>query len=215
MATSEDRPPAMSAMIRLAEKHDVPHILRLIHQMAVFEHLTHLFSATEPSLSATLFPSNPSPPFLSFTVIILELSPSPSPPAPNLSFTPIVRELDLSPSISDPDSETFTSSGGVVAGFVLCFPNYSSFLAKPGLYIEDIFVREPYRRMGLGRMLLSAVAGQAAKMGFGRVEWCVLDWNVNAIKFYEEMGADVMQEWRICRLTGDKLQAYAKDHHQD
>lgn len=64
-------------------------------------------------------------------------------------------------------------------------------------------------------MLLSAVAGQAAKMGFGRVEWCVLDWNVNAIKFYEEMGADVMQEWRICRLTGDKLQAYAKDHHQD
>ena len=57
-------------------------------------------------------------------------------------------------------------------------------------------------------MLLSAVAQQAVKMGYGRVEWTVLDWNVNAIKFYEEMGAKVLQEWRICRLTGEALQAY-------
>ncbi|KAJ0970347.1 hypothetical protein J5N97_023224 [Dioscorea zingiberensis] len=218
METSEKhRPPAMSAIIRLADKRDVPHIHRLIHQMAVFERLTHLFSATESSLAATLFPSSsPSPPFRSFTVLILELSPSPSPDL-NPSFTPIVREVDLKSPISDPDAEAFASAGGgdgVVVGFVLCFPNYSSFLAKPGLYIEDIFVREPYRRRGLGRMLLSAVAQQAARMDFGRVEWCVLDWNVNAIKFYEEMGADVLQEWRICRLTGDNLEAYATyDRH--
>lgn len=97
----------------------------------------------------------------------------------------------------------------VVAGFVLFFPNYSTFLAKPGFYIEDLFVRESYRRKGLGKMMLSAVARQAVAMGYGRVEWVVLDWNTNAIKFYEEMGANVMQEWRVCRLTGDALQTYA------
>lgn len=69
-------------------------------------------------------------------------------------------------------------------------------------------MRECYRRKGFGRMLLSAVAKQAVKMGYGRVEWVVLDWNVNAIKFYEEMGAKVLSEWRICRLTGDALDAY-------
>ncbi|EFH39165.1 predicted protein [Arabidopsis lyrata subsp. lyrata] len=96
----------------------------------------------------------------------------------------------------------------VVAGFVLFFPNYSSFLSKPGFYIEDIFVREPYRRKGFGSMLLTAVAKQAVKMGYGRVEWVVLDWNVNAIKFYEQMGAQILQEWRVCRLTGDALEAF-------
>lgn len=70
-------------------------------------------------------------------------------------------------------------------------------------------MRECYRRKGLGRMLLSAVAAQAAKMGYGRVEWVVLDWNVNAIKFYEEMGAMILPEWRICRLTGEALETYA------
>lgn len=61
----------------------------------------------------------------------------------------------------------------------------------------------------MGKMLLSAVAQQAAKMGYGRVEWVVLDWNVNAIRFYEQMGAEVHQEWRVCRLTGEPLQAFA------
>lgn len=99
--------------------------------------------------------------------------------------------------------------GVIVAGFVLFFPNYSTFLAKPGFYIEDLFVRESYRRKGLGKMLLSAVAKKAVEMGYGRVEWVVLDWNTNAIQFYEEMGANVMKEWRICRLTGDALKGYA------
>ncbi|KAF2295705.1 hypothetical protein GH714_033663 [Hevea brasiliensis] len=78
--------------------------------------------------------------------------------------------------------------------------------SKPGLYVEDLFVRECYRRKGMGKMLLSAVAAQAVKMGYGRVEWTVLDWNVNAIKFYEEMGAKVLTDWRICRLTGEALE---------
>ncbi|RAL42738.1 hypothetical protein DM860_009245 [Cuscuta australis] len=202
--------------IRLATAADVPHIHKLIHQMAVFERLTHLFSATEASLSTTLFPaSDPPPPFTSFTVFILEVSPNPFPPAaaanpPN--FSPIHKTLTLDLPIDDPEAQAFAPQGlndVTVAGYALFFPNYSSFLAKPGFYIEDIFVQETYRRKGFGRMLLSAVAAQAAKMGYERVEWVVLDWNVNAIKFYEQMGAHVHKEWRICRLSGEALRSYA------
>ncbi|KDP44395.1 hypothetical protein JCGZ_20075 [Jatropha curcas] len=192
--------------IRLATPADVPHIHKLIHQMAVFERLTHLFSATESSLSATLFTS---PPFHSFTIFLLEVSSNPLPKITS-HFAPIDRIIQLDHPINDPETETFKNGSDdvVVAGFVLFFPNYSTFLGKPGFYVEDLFVRECYRRKGLGRMLLSAVAGQAVKMGYGRVEWVVLDWNVNAIKFYEEMGAKVLPEWRICRLTGENLEAY-------
>ncbi|PSS33400.1 Acetyltransferase NATA1-like [Actinidia chinensis var. chinensis] len=200
------------ARIRLATSSDVPHIHKLIHQMAVFERLTHLFSATESSLSSTLFPTtSPSPPFHSTTVLLLEISPTPFPTTTHSLFPPITKSFNFDLPIADPDADLFRSSpnNAVVAGFVLFFPNYSTFLAKPGFYIEDLFVRECYRRKGFGKMLLSAVAAQAAKMGYGRVEWVVLDWNVNAIKFYEEMGAQILQEWRICRLTGEALQAYA------
>lgn len=213
-AAAANAAPPVWAHLRLADKQDIPHIRRLIHQMAEFELLTHLFSATESLLSATLFPSPPSPPFRSFTVLILELSPNQpaSTSSDDPSFTPITNRLDLISPVDDPEAAEFSSARGggkVVAGFVLCFPNYSTFLAKPGMYIEDIFVRAPWRRLGLGKMMLAAVAGQAARMGFGRVEWIVLDWNVNAIKFYEGMGAQVLPEWRICRLTGPALDAYA------
>ncbi|KAJ6840786.1 putative acetyltransferase NATA1-like [Iris pallida] len=206
---------AMNVRIRLADAGDVPNIRRLIHQMAEFELLTHLFSATDSSLSSTLFPSPPVPPFRSFTVLLLELSPNTFPDTKTDSdadtFSPIIDKIFLDSPVSDPDSSTFASARGggvVVAGFVLCFPNYSSFLAKPGLYIEDIFVREAWRRKGLGRMMLSAAAGQAARMGYGRVEWVVLDWNQNAIDFYKEMGAEVLPMWRICRLSGESLDKY-------
>ncbi|XP_016468822.1 GCN5-related N-acetyltransferase 8-like [Nicotiana tabacum] len=200
--------------IRLATNADVPHIHKLIHQMAVFERLTHLFSATESSLSTTLFPENSPPPFTTFTVFLLEVSQNPFLPIDNqncTNFSPIHKTINLDLPVSDAEAEMFKSGGNdaVVAGFVLFFPNYSSFLAKPGFYIEDIFVRECYRRKGFGRLLLSTVAAQAAKMGYGRVEWVVLDWNVNAIKFYEEMGAQILQEWRVCRLTGGALEAFA------
>ena len=88
------------------------------------------------------------------------------------------------------------------------FPNYSMFLAKPSFHIEGIHVRECYRRKGLGKMLLSAVAAQAAKVKYGRVEWMVLDWNVSAIKFYERMGAQISPDYRLCRLAGEALEAY-------
>ncbi|WCJ19299.1 Acyl-CoA N-acyltransferases (NAT) superfamily protein [Euphorbia peplus] len=195
--------------IRLATPSDVPHIHKLITQMAIFERLTDICVATESSLSATLFTS---PPFHSFTVFLLEVSPTPLPTLFSPGFTSLEQTLNLEYPVPDPQRETFRSGAGggdvVVAGFVLFFPNYSTFLAKPGFYIEDLFVRECYRRKGLGKMLLSAVAGQAVKMGYGRVEWVVLDWNVNAIKFYEDMGAKILPEWRICRLTGESLEAY-------
>ncbi|KAJ8642972.1 hypothetical protein MRB53_004720 [Persea americana] len=223
-ATLPDQPTGnrpMTVRIRLADKEDVPHIHRLIHQMAVFERLTHLCSATESSLSATLF--NPDlRPFHSFTVLILELSSTPPshPPQqnPDSPFSEIIRTIHPVGPIEDPEAETFRSSKGgdwIVGGFVLFFPNYSTFLAKPGFYIEDIFVRECYRRMGLGRMLLSAVAEKAVEMGYGRVEWVVLDWNENAIRFYDEMGAKMLQEWRICRLTGEALQAYGRKKKEE
>ncbi|KAE9592419.1 hypothetical protein Lal_00028341 [Lupinus albus] len=200
--------------IRLATPSDVPHLHKLIHQMAVFERLTHLFSATESSLSATLFPSTTTAPqpFHSFTIFILEVSPTPFIDTPNNTFyNPTVKVVNLDLPVEDPERETFRVQNGsdvFVAGFVLFFPNYSTFLGKPGFYVEDLFVRECYRRKGFGKMLLSAVAKQAVKMGYGRVEWVVLDWNINAIKFYEEMGAKILQEWRICRLAGEALEAY-------
>ncbi|KAG9136627.1 hypothetical protein Leryth_020284 [Lithospermum erythrorhizon] len=204
--------PPLFARIRLATIFDVPFIHKLIHQMAVFEKLTHLFSATEGSLATTLFPSPSPPPFSSFTVFLLEVSHNPFPQVGSaFSFSPVLKTFNFDVPITDPEAEEFRAPGNdvFVAGFVLFFPNYSTFLAKPGFYVEDLFVRECYRRKGMGRMLLSAVAQQAAKMGYGRVEWVVLDWNVNAINFYEQMGAQVLQEWRVCRLTGDALQAFA------
>jgi GNAT superfamily N-acetyltransferase len=99
-------------------------------------------------------------------------------------------------------------SGEVVA-FALYFTNFSTFLAKPGLYLEDLYVKPAHRGSGLGKALLQRLGRTAVERGYGRFEWSVLDWNVNAIKFYEQMGATVMPDWRICRVAGDALQAFA------
>lgn len=95
------------------------------------------------------------------------------------------------------------------AGFALYFFNYSTFLARPGLYLEDLFVRPAFRGRGLGKALLLHLAKIANARGCGRMEWAVLDWNQPAIAFYESLGARRMQEWQICRLTGDALARYA------
>ena len=90
---------------------------------------------------------------------------------------------------------------GQAVGFALFFPTYSTFRTKPGLYLEDLFVRETHRRRGIGRALLSEVHRIAESRGAGRLEWSVLDWNANAIAFYESLGADVLPDWRICRVS--------------
>jgi GNAT superfamily N-acetyltransferase len=90
-------------------------------------------------------------------------------------------------------------------GFALFFHNYSTFLTQPGLYLEDVFVRPEYRRQGVGKALLAAVAKIAVDRGCGRLEWSVLEWNQNAIEFYQSLGATVLPDWKICRLTGETL----------
>lgn len=95
-------------------------------------------------------------------------------------------------------------------GFAIYFHNYSSFVAKPGLYLEDLFVLPEYRRNGIGEALFRDVARRAVERNCGRFEWAVLDWNTPALNFYRKLGATVMPEWRICRATGGTLRGMAE-----
>lgn len=98
---------------------------------------------------------------------------------------------------------------GVPAGFALYFFNFSTFLAKPGLYLEDLFVAPDFRGRGLGKALLLHLAKTANARGCGRMEWSVLDWNEPAKGFYRSLGAIEMSDWRVNRLTGAALARYA------
>ena len=105
-----------------------------------------------------------------------------------------------------PDAHCVIGSvDGVPAGFALYLFNYSTFLARPGLYLEDLFVRSEFRGAGLGKALLLHLAALAHARGCGRMEWAVLDWNEPAIKFYESLGARRLHEWQICRLDAAAL----------
>jgi GNAT superfamily N-acetyltransferase len=97
-----------------------------------------------------------------------------------------------------------------LVAFALFFGNYSTFLTQPGLYLEDIFVLPTHRRRGIGKALLKSVARLARARNCGRLEWSVLDWNASAISFYESLGASVLPDWRICRVTADSLAALAQ-----
>lgn len=99
---------------------------------------------------------------------------------------------------------------GRVVAFALFFTNFSTFLAQPGLYLEDLYVQPAHRGAGLGRALLERLGALAVERGCGRFEWSVLDWNENAIRFYEKMGATVMPDWRICRVTGAALERFSR-----
>ena len=94
---------------------------------------------------------------------------------------------------------------GRPAGFALFFHNYSTFLARPGIYLEDLFVRPEFRSRRIGRALLAHIARLARERRCGRLEWSVLDWNEPAIGFYRTLGATPMDEWTTFRLSGDKL----------
>jgi GNAT superfamily N-acetyltransferase len=98
---------------------------------------------------------------------------------------------------------------GRPAGFALYFFNYSTWLARPGLYLEDLFVPPEFRGRGIGKALLLHLARLANARGCGRMEWAVLDWNRPAIEFYESLGARRLREWQICRLAGAALKQYA------
>ena len=99
---------------------------------------------------------------------------------------------------------------GRAVGFAVFFHNYSTFRACPGLYLEDLFVEPAHRGGGHGKALLLHVARLAAQRGCERMEWSVLDWNTPAIEFYKSLGAQLMDDWRICRLTGAALEKAAR-----
>jgi GNAT superfamily N-acetyltransferase len=97
-----------------------------------------------------------------------------------------------------------------VVGFALFFHNYSTFLGRPGLYLEDLFVRPAHRGKGLGKALLSRLAEIAVERKCGRLEWSVLDWNRPSIEFYKSQGAVPLDEWTVYRVAGEKLDRLAE-----
>ncbi len=154
-----------------AAEADVPIILEMIRELAEYEKLLHVVTATEQQIRDTLFGARP------------------------------VAEVLLAWLIGPQGEEC--------VGFALFFRNYSTFLAKPGLYLEDLFVKPHARGLGAGAALLRELARIAKHRGCGRVEWAVLDWNAPSIAFYRKLGATPMDEWTTFRLTGDALDRLA------
>ena len=160
--TASNSAPA-GAHIRFATRDDLATIVALIRELAVYEHLEHLATATPAKLEPQLF-------------------------GPKPACECLVAELDGEP-----------------VGFALFFHNFSTFLCQKGLYLEDLFVRPSARGTGLGKLLLQRLAQIAVERDCGRFEWSVLDWNVDAQAFYQRMGATMLPDWRICRVTGAAL----------
>lgn len=155
--------------IRPVREQDIPQLLGLIHELAEFEHLTHLYENTPQRMHAALF--------------------GPQPAAEAL----------------------LVWRGADPVAFALYFSNFSTFLGKPGLYLEDIYVQPAARGAGIGRALLEHIARIAVRRDCGRFEWAVLDWNTGAQQFYEKLGARVLPDWRITRVTGNELKRLAAD----
>lgn len=168
-----------SYTIRYATEHDVPEILRMVQELASYERALHEVLATEQKLFDTLsFPTS------------ADESVRNKPGA--------AKTLLVSPA----DAKT------EVAGMALFFNNYSTWLAKPGIYLEDLFVRPQYRKKGFGKALLQALARECVECDYGRLEWSVLRWNKPSIDFYESetIGAvSNREEWEGMRVTGDAL----------
>lgn len=131
----------------------------------------------------------------------------------HLSHLVVVTPESLQPHLfgDKPAAEAVVAEvQGRVVAFALFFTNFSTFLGRPGLYLEDLYVQPAHRGTGLGKALLQHLGALAVERGCGRFEWSVLDWNENAIHFYEKMGATVMPDWRICRVTGEALEAFGR-----
>jgi len=157
-----------SFTVRSGEAQDTARILALIRELAEYERLSHMVSATEEGLRDTLFGERPAA-----EVLLAEVE-------------------------------------GDAVGFALFFPNYSTFLGRGGIYLEDLYVRPAFRGRGLGRALLVRLAALARERGAGRLEWSVLDWNEPAIGFYRNLGAEPLDGWTTFRLSGDALDRLAE-----
>jgi len=129
-----------------------------------------------------------------------------------LSHEVVATEELLHAALFGPGARAFAmicEADGKSVGFALCFYNFSTFLGRRGIYLEDLYVQPAYRGRGLGRAVLKAIAQRAKAEGCGRVEWSVLNWNQPAIDFYRSIGAVAMNEWHIERLTGAALDSLA------
>ena len=127
-----------------------------------------------------------------------------------LSHEVVATDDDLRQSLFGPRPAAevvLAYAGDAPIGFALFFHNFSTFLGRHGLYLEDLFVVPEWRGKGVGKQLLAHIASIAESRSCGRMEWAVLDWNESAIAFYRRMGAHVLDEWRLCRLTGHELRA--------
>jgi diamine N-acetyltransferase len=129
-----------------------------------------------------------------------------------LAHEAVATPADVARALFSPAPKAFCDIAewsGEPVGFALWFYNYSTFRGRHGIYLEDLFVRPAVRGKGAGKALITGLARRCVEQGLPRLEWSVLDWNVPAIGFYEGLGAKVMDDWRICRLTGESLAAVA------
>lgn len=125
-----------------------------------------------------------------------------------LAHEAVATPKDIETALFGPQPKAFCAIAevsGQPAGFALCFYNFSTFLGKPGIYLEDLFVRPEFRGKGIGKMFFQYLAQRALDENCGRIEWWVLDWNEPSIEFYKSMGAKAMDEWTVYRLTGDDI----------
>jgi GNAT superfamily N-acetyltransferase len=130
----------------------------------------------------------------------------------------VAKEADLEAALFGPRPAAealIAEKGAEIAGFALFFHNFSTFLGRRGIWLEDLFVLPAHRGQGCAKALLRALAGIAVDRGCGRFEWSVLDWNTRAIDFYRALGATVLPDWRIVRVTGPALAALAADPDDD
>ncbi|KAK0249924.1 Acetyltransferase (GNAT) domain [Friedmanniomyces endolithicus] len=193
--------PADQVSITLATTDDIPHILAMIKELAAHEHALDSVEATETSLLHTLtFAPSPTssqtPPTTPgyAKTLLLRLPSNPSKPT------------STSTSTSTPIPSTPTTDvPGAIAGMALYFPNYSTWRSRPGLYLEDLYVRPAYRGRGYGHLLVRSLAREVLAMGGGRLEWSCLRWNEGSLRFYDGLGARRMEGWVGLRLEGVEL----------
>ena len=163
-------------ILRPARVEDVPVILSLVKGLAEYERMSDLAVATAEQLEATLFGPRP------FAEVVL-------------------AEDDTDVGAAFPGLSAVEGRRPKVVGFALFFHNYSTFRGKPGLYLEDLFVVPEARGRGIGKALLLHLKAIAVARGCGRMEWAVLEWNEPAIGFYRKLGAEIMDDWRLCRIS--------------